>query len=371
MHTRTREAMTKQEKSDPAYTHCPERIMHQMKSISQVKPSSLKAERELRGWSQSKIAELLGTTAKTVGRWERGEAVPYPHYREQLCTLFGKNAQQLGWLQEEDEQTVPMQDLKEMDAEPAIPQTLGKANQLLGRYDLFMQVKERLLAADSLALTGLLGVGKTTLAVAVAADQQVQNHFVDGILWAGLGPSANVLSQLIRWGKLLGVTPAQVGNIKSSQAWGQALRAVIGTRRLLLIIDDAWTAEDALALQVGGPGCAHLLTTYVSQVASVFAQRGSMVVPPLEDADGLALLASFIPQLVQQDPEGARTIVRAIGSVPLALTLMGKYLASQTLTGQSQSLRATLAQLYETQEHLRVTISTSADFPLLLVTHLH
>lgn len=341
-----------------------------------MKSSSLKAERELRGWSQSKIAELLGTTTKTVGRWERGEAVPYPHYREQLCMLFGKNAQQLGWLQGEEEQTLPMQDAKEMDAEclslaltepwllqdPAIPQVLSENNPLLGRYDFLMQVKESLLAAESLtaiALTGLPGIGKTALAVVVAMDQQVQNHFVDGILWAGLGPSGNVLSQLIRWGKLLGVTSDQVETIKSPQAWGQALRTAIGTRRLLLIIDDAWTAEDALALQVGGPECVHLLTTHVSQVASSFALRGSMEVPPLEDADGLALLAYFIPRLVQQDPESARKLVRAVENVPLALMLMGKYLASQTLTGQSQSLRATLAQFYKIQESLRVTMPST------------
>ncbi|MGB8344731.1 MAG: helix-turn-helix transcriptional regulator [Ktedonobacteraceae bacterium] len=29
-------------------------------------------QRELRGWSQEKLAEAIGTTAKIVGRWERG-----------------------------------------------------------------------------------------------------------------------------------------------------------------------------------------------------------------------------------------------------------------------------------------------------------
>lgn len=348
--------------------------MHQMKSTSQVKVSSLKAERELRGWSQAKIAELLGTTTKTVGRWERGEAVPYPHYREQLCELFGKNAQQLGWLQEEEERMLPMPELEESDLEgrvsamtepwslqdPAIPQVLVEVKQLLGRSTLFLDIKESLLAADGLsatALTGLAGMGKTTLVAALAADQQVHDHFVDGILWAGLGPSANVLSQLMRWGKLLGVTAAQVGDIKSQQAWGQALRESLGSRRLLVIIDDAWTIEEAQALQVGGPGCVHVLTTQQPQIASAFAQRRVLVAAPLEDADGLALLASFIPQVVQQDPEGARKLVWAVEGLPLALTLMGKYLACQVLRGQSQLLRTTLAQFYETQERLQIRMS--------------
>jgi transcriptional regulator with XRE-family HTH domain len=68
-----------------------------------MKPHPLKVERELRGWSQSKVAELLGTTTRTVRRWERGDGIPYPHYREQLCILFGKDAYKLGMLPGTDE----------------------------------------------------------------------------------------------------------------------------------------------------------------------------------------------------------------------------------------------------------------------------
>ena len=62
-----------------------------------MKPHLLKAEREKRGWSLTKLAEVLGTTARTVSRWEQGLAVPYPYYREQLCALFGKTAEELGF----------------------------------------------------------------------------------------------------------------------------------------------------------------------------------------------------------------------------------------------------------------------------------
>ncbi len=340
-----------------------------------MKPNLLKAERELRGWSQSKIAELLGTTTRTVGRWERGEAVPHPHYREQLCTLLGKNAHQLGWLEDLEEETLDTRDLEKMTTEslhgtltepwllldPAISQVSEKANSLLGRHDLLTQVKACLFATDNLtstALEGLPGSGKTTLAVAVATDWQVQAHFCDGILWAALGPHPNVLGQLVRWGKLLGVTSSEVENAMSLQAWNQALRAAIGTRCFLLVIDDAWAAEDALALQVGGTACAHLLTTHLPHVAHAFAPQGSIIVPPLQQADGLALLARFVPQLVQQDPEGAQALVEAVDSLPLALTLMGHDLASQTLTSQPQSLQATLTQLHEIEERLAASTSS-------------
>ena len=101
------------------------------------------------------------------------------------------------------------------------------------------------------ALGGLLGIGNTALAVALATDQEILTHFCDGILWARLGPRPNVLGQLTRWGKLLGVAPSQVKNINSRESWGRALRAAINARQMLLVIEDAWTVQDALALQVG------------------------------------------------------------------------------------------------------------------------
>jgi transcriptional regulator with XRE-family HTH domain len=58
----------------------------------------LKQARELRGWSQAKVAEQIGTDATTVSRWERGLFFPTPYFRERLCALFSKNAEELGLL---------------------------------------------------------------------------------------------------------------------------------------------------------------------------------------------------------------------------------------------------------------------------------
>ncbi|HZO75426.1 MAG TPA: helix-turn-helix transcriptional regulator [Ktedonobacteraceae bacterium] len=59
----------------------------------------LKQARELRGWSQAKVAEQLGTDATTVSRWERGLFSPTPYFREKLCALFSRNAAELGLLE--------------------------------------------------------------------------------------------------------------------------------------------------------------------------------------------------------------------------------------------------------------------------------
>jgi tetratricopeptide (TPR) repeat protein/transcriptional regulator with XRE-family HTH domain len=335
--------------------------MHQMKS------HPLKVERELRGWSQAKLADALGTTTRSVSRWELGLAMPYPHYREQLCVIFNKTARELGLLPVGNEGEIEAQVTAPLPqpifvVDPSIPEIRGNANSLLGRDSLLQQIKQRLLADDRLALTalnGLPGIGKTTMAIMLTTDQEVQAHFRDGILWTGLGPRPNVLGLLARWGVLLGIKPADVENVNNWEAWGRALQAAIGSRRLLLVIDDAWSVEDALAFQVGGAQCAHLLTTRLPQVAFAFAEQGAIVVPELKEADGLALLARFVPQLVQQDPKDARALVRAVGALPLALTLMGKYLAAQVSTGQPRRLQAALARLRDTEQRLRVTMPTT------------
>jgi LuxR family transcriptional regulator, maltose regulon positive regulatory protein len=64
--------------------------------IAIVKRHPLRVERELRGWSQARVAEAIGTSTRTMVRWEQGEVLPQPFYRERLCELFSKNALELG-----------------------------------------------------------------------------------------------------------------------------------------------------------------------------------------------------------------------------------------------------------------------------------
>lgn len=60
--------------------------------------SLLRYHRQLRGWSQVRLAVELGTDEDTVSRWERGHRKPSPYYCERLCKIFQTTANKLGIL---------------------------------------------------------------------------------------------------------------------------------------------------------------------------------------------------------------------------------------------------------------------------------
>jgi DNA-binding XRE family transcriptional regulator len=74
------------------------RKMYYIQPSLLTKNSALRTERKRRGWTQAEVAEALGISTKTVVRWEKGRAVPFPYYRQKLSTLFGKTVQELGLL---------------------------------------------------------------------------------------------------------------------------------------------------------------------------------------------------------------------------------------------------------------------------------
>src|SRR5579864_5450675 len=56
----------------------------------------LKTERELRNWTRDCLAQQIGSTSKTIARWERGETLPRVHFQQKLCVIFDKSPQDLG-----------------------------------------------------------------------------------------------------------------------------------------------------------------------------------------------------------------------------------------------------------------------------------
>jgi transcriptional regulator with XRE-family HTH domain len=254
-------------------------------------------ERQRRGWSREYIAEQIGIAdAKTIGRWERGVAFPRAYYLQKLCALFEMFAVDLGFFQEEAQHITPDEpaSLYRLPLyDPAIPSHVGKTACMCGQDKLLEQMKHGLCAGGqsiSSALYGMQGVGKTTLAIELVHDCDVQRFFQDGILWVELGHRPNIPELLRRWGILLGLTPVETASLTTVSDLAGVLQETIGMRRMLLVIDDARHSGDALAFKLGGPCCAYILTTRVAAVALDFANDRAMLMRELTSDAGLLYL---------------------------------------------------------------------------------
>ena len=60
----------------------------------------LHQERIRHGWTQKELADKIGSSSKTVGRWERGGQLPSLFFQQKLTKVLGKDAETLGFLPE-------------------------------------------------------------------------------------------------------------------------------------------------------------------------------------------------------------------------------------------------------------------------------
>ncbi len=341
------------------------------RTIRTVSNEQLRWERQRRGWSRAYIAEQIGVAdPKTVGRWERGDAFPSAYFLQKLCVLFEMSAEDLGLLQRENQfappESVPLYAMQHNHlpfvaettfCDPTLPPS--QTERLVGREDLRGCLKSRLCVSREPvieALCGLPGIGKTALAVSLAHEYDLQQHFSDGVLWTSLGPDADILGELKRWGKLLEIEAQEIPHSECVEDWTRAIHARIGARAMLLIIDDAWTCQDALAFKIGGPNCAYLLTTRVPAVALYFAGARTSRLPELDKTESLKLLARFVPSLIAQEPAQMRELIHLAGGLPLALQLIGTYLQAQVCSGQPRRWRAALERLKQPEMRMRLTM---------------
>lgn len=337
-----------------------------MRKHAKMQPNELLLrERQRRGWTREFVAERIGIAdPKTIGRWERGVSSPSAYFLQKLCDVYARSPQELGLFHEAtsdegDERVLEEVLPRESVYDPALPLPYMEMGGLVGREYQVLYLRERLCAQERVTLTalyGLPGVGKTALAVALAYDEAITRHYSDGVLWAALGHSPDIFQLLRHWGHVLGMEQGDINEYESPTALAKALRARIGTRRLLFILDDAWTREMALALTVGGPNCSYLLTTRVPALAFQFANAGAFYVSELSAEAGMNLLERLMPDVQVRRWPALRSVVAAAGGLPLALCLIGKYLQAQAYCRQPRRLQHALEYLYRADARFQLNM---------------
>ena len=225
---------------------------------------------------------------------------------------------------------------------------------MIGRDALLAELVVRLRAGEDIGVHGLPGMGKTTLAAAIANAPDILRHFSDGVLWAGLGAAGDAFSALGAWLVALGTPQGELFYLKTNEARKQAAHAAIGLRRMLIVIDDAWATDVAVALRVGGPNCAHLFTSRFPQVADE-AVGTSTPLPALGDDDVARVLTQLAPVAAAQRPDSLRELEAFAGGLPLALTLIGHALRAAE-RGSPRRLETVLADLHTAEARLKLKL---------------
>src|SRR5215472_75152 len=321
----------------------------------------LKRQRELRGWSQKKVADCIGTNTFTISRWERGDAVPSPYFRARLCDLFGINAYELGFIRDgmdgtREHHSHQPRSAGEGDQSPStaartsnlpggpglfpppriVPRMWtiphGRNPFFTGREALLALLHRRLSAGRTAALTqaqalsGLGGIGKTQAAIEYAFRYSDDYTHV---LWMQAASRETLVADCVTLAGLLDL-PEQAERdqqqvVTAVKRW---LTAHAGWLLILDNADDLSLAQEFLPTRHQG----YILFTTRARAAGAFA--ASIAVEQLTPQEGMLLLLRSsklleldapLEEARAEDRAAAARVVQEVDGLPLALVQVEAY----------------------------------------------
>jgi tetratricopeptide (TPR) repeat protein len=237
-------------------------------------------------------------------------------------------------------------------------QLLAPPRQPLGREEVVRILTEHVRrrqetgVASVVLLSGLPGVGKSLLASHLA--HQLRDRFPDGVLYENLKGFAGddvrpvepeqVLTRFLR--ELAPQAP-----VTGLAAQSAALRSALTHRSVLIVLDDAASAEQVLPL-LPGTGTSAVIVTSRKTLDDLRSRQDVHLhtVGPLSDAAALELLQNRY-SVDERNKYAAdfATLARLCGNLPLALTVIERRLDHRPV----HALRGLVRDLEEERKKLR------------------
>jgi tetratricopeptide (TPR) repeat protein/transcriptional regulator with XRE-family HTH domain len=285
----------------------------------------LRQERERHNYSQEQLAELIGTTALSINRWEHDKTLPRPAFRAELCRVFDMRAEVLFGLDEGEEEATIL---------PAIWNVPHLRNlYFTGREQVLAHLQETLSGKKTVALTqasaisGLGGIGKTQVAVEYAYRYGSKYQ---AVLWANADTYKSLVSDFVTLAALLNL--AEKDGVDQRRAVDAVIRWLQGHSQWLLILDNADDLEMVYDF-LPARGAGHTLLTSRSQatgpnIKGIELERMEREEGTLFLLRRAKILAEDVPLECASDKyrKEAEEIWELVDGLPLALDQAAAYI---------------------------------------------
>lgn len=259
------------------------------------------------------------------------------------------------------------------------PSMVDRPTDLESLISLLTDAAQAPTSAKAVAVVGPGGFGKTTLATQACHDPRIISSFSE-ILWVETGEECTPARVVQLISDLCVHLDGERPTFSDAEQAGFHLARVLGHRRVLVTIDNVWSAADLAPFLWGGQNTVLLVTTRNARVcpahtlqfrlgpmsASEVRELLSRTVPALRREDtvrlaglcnGWPLLASVVSSALGQDVDSGAIPARAVSEASRVLDNIGPQAFDVWDSDQRRNAigHAITASLRSLEEHVQIT----------------